>query len=345
MHRPSDLATILATVEAAKLLRERTDLSSSHAAVIAVIDAMEMGAWPARPIEELFGESAERDELRAALAQLVDLCVVIDGAHGLALDPAVRGVLAQELAPAATASNDLGRLIEPSGAAIVLAGGTPRERLAALRAATTRAIGVLGPETATGAGPETAIEALRDLWLDGAIAVIELAGELGAVERSAQVPVRLVISTGQAQIGETLARLRKVRPVLLWRLAAVAAARAPVPPALEPLVSTRVNGARVASPAIRVAGLRGTSEAIVRAAQAVAAAHGVALQRTPGELVAVRDALAAAPAVLLVERLALAPLEAHAIAAMIERGAGIVLIAAELPPPIARVSPTIVDVG
>ncbi len=322
---PASFAPLEATVEMAKRLQRHTDLAPPLVAAIAAIDAMERGAWPAMPFERLLHETPPdaREELRAAIAVLVECGVVVDG-PAPRLDPGARLVLAQ--APAAraeTRDDELARLLAPSGAVVVLVDGTPGEHLDMLRAATARSIAVCGAALA--------IDELRDLWLHGAIALLEVErrDELTFVERIARVPGRIVFAIDHERAGELLARLRRIRTARLYRQVAAPRTMA-VPTALEPLVSATWGGAQIGS-AIRVAGLRGTREAIDDAARTIAAAHGVALRVGTGGASALRDALAASLVVLL-DPAALTPLETHVIAAMIERVPGVVLVVANEAP-------------
>jgi hypothetical protein len=337
-----------ATANLAARLRAAAGLEPGLAALVAVLDAMERAHWPHVPLGELVARTpaAERAALEDALALAIATGLVIEREAGVALDPATlpaRRGRAPELPPRGRSVEGRGeggelaaRLAAP-GAAVVLTGTT-----SAVADALTGPVYLLAPDASGLAGP------VRDAWLRGAAVAIDADdAPLDWIAALARIPVRLAIGVDARRAGEALAHLRRHREADLWQPAphVPSVAQAPVPLALEPLVSTVWNGIRIARPSVRLAALRGPPTEVVGAASAIAAGTGVPLHEAHARALGELQLGLASPVVFVHGADELDELEAHAVAALLGRATGLVLLATAGALPAAFSPELVIDLG
>jgi len=331
-------ASIAVAAEVARRLAARLGLSDGAAAIVAVIDAMEAAQWPAVPIEELIARvpATDRQTLERELGGLRAAGMVIASDAGLSLDTAARRALAGlPLSMPKHATTWQGRgagdaalaaaLAAPLGAATI-SGGTPARRLDAVIAAAR------GPVLAISSPTE---ELLREAWLRGLLVAIE-DPDAETIELAAQSHARVALLVERAAVGEALARARRWRDTVDWRIEVrERAARPSKPPrALAALVARGGKLTPRKPPTARVAVLRGSDGAILRAARAIAGANKTTLHEIdlagPEPLARAREALCRGMAVVLFgHAAALDPIAAEALGSLIAQVVGVVLIAHE----------------
>ena len=334
----TERASIAVAAEVARRLATRLGLSEGAAAIVAVIDAMEAEQWPAVPLEELIARvpSTDRQTLERELGVLRAAGMVIATDAGLSLDTAARRALAglpPSMPKHATTWRGRGTrddvlaiaLAAPLGAAVI-SGGTPELRLdAVIDAARGLVLAVSSPTR----------ELLCDAWLRGMLVAIEGA-EAETIELAAESHARVAILVEREVAGEALARARRRRDTVDVRMEVrERAGRASKPPrALAALVARGGKVTPRKGPTARVAVLRGSDDAILRAARAVAGANKTTLRELDlagsAPLARARAALCRGMAVvLIVHGAALAPVAAEALGVMIAQVAGVVMIAHE----------------
>ena len=351
----TERASIAVAAEVARRLAVRLGLSDGAAAIVAVIDAMEAAQWPAVSIDELIARvpATDRQTLERDLGMLRAAGMVIASEAGLSLATAARRALAGlplSMPKHATRWQGRGARDDVLGAALaavdgaaVISGGTPVRRLdAVLDAARGPVLAVSSPTR----------ELLCEAWLRGLLVAIE-AADAEVMELAAQSPARVALLVEREVAGEALARTRRRRDTVEFRIEVrERAARVKKPPrALAALVGGGGKGTSREGPTARVAVLRGSADAILRAARAVAGANKTTLREldlagsTP--LARAREALCRGMAVvLIVHAAALDPIAAEALGVMIAQVDGVVLIAHEagLPTALAALGELDVDV-
>jgi hypothetical protein len=352
-----DPPAVTAAAQLATELAAGTGLSPAGAAIVAVIDAMERAQWPTVPLDALLAGTPhlDRSELERELAVLVAARIIDDTSGGLRLDAGARELLGggtlelparSRVVPGQGRGHaDLARLLGRPRAAVVVTGGTPDDRLAAIEQASASPIVVMTAPSATNA---------RDIWLRDGLIAVEAGEQVAWLAAVAAMPVRFAVGVAERRAGELLALARLGgREPQLWRVpASEPRQRAPVPDVLEPLIVSVWNGVRVAGCPYRVAGLRGSPARLAAAGPALAAGLGgrcaeVAVDM-PGGTVRARDAFAARPGVVVLVGCArLDAIRAHAIAALISSAPPLVavIVDGELPEIIAQQLELVVDIG
>jgi hypothetical protein len=348
---------IAQTAALARTLVARAGLPAAHAALVAALDAIDRGEWPAVPLAILRAATPAPADFDVAVADLRRHGVIEPGATSeatLVLSARGRAALADPPPPRPHA-----RWIEarPPGpvapsidaltadAAVVVATAAARDdRHAAILAATTGELAVLDAAAATSI---ELIDLAVDAWLRGVTIVVTLDDEATPwLDALAAVPARLVVSAPPRRLGELLARLRRVRVAVPLRPTPppTTAARPDLPPTLRPLVGSAWAGLDAGAPTVRLARLAGPAAARAAAAVAVAAArarpHVVVDRATPGWFAIARDAAIDGAVVLVDGDGAIDEPEALALCGLtLEADATTLFADHDLPPAVAQLTP------
>jgi hypothetical protein len=351
----TEQASIAVAAEVARRLAARLGLSDGAAAIVAVIDSMEAAQWPAVPIEELIARvrATDRQTLERDLGMLRATGMVVATDAGLSLGTAARRALAGlPLSTPKHAKTWRGRgarddalaatLAAPYGAAVI-SGGTPARRLdAVIDAARGPVLAVSSPTR----------ELLCEASLRGLLVAIADA-DAETIEIAAQSYARVALLVEREVAGEALARIRRRRDAVDWRIdvgRSMGRVRKP-PRALAALVTRGWNGTPRKGPTSRVAVLRGSDGAIVRAARTVARANQTTLRELDlacaAPLARAREALCHGMGVVLfVHGAALDSAAVEALGVMLAQVVTVVLIAHEdgLPTALTALAELDVDV-